>query len=110
MQIISGLRMWMRCFHLNSVFTTGLQRMRRTKESSSKSLAKTSRSSGTRSTSSSKATTKKRDIKEKLKMAAWHKASFMNEKHTGRYQAEKLKLEEKVAKSMATTKVFEELE
>ena len=84
--------------------------MRRTKESSSKSLAKPSRSSGTRLTSSSKSSTKERAIKEKLKMAEWQKASFMKEKHTGRYQAEKLKLEEKVAKSMAMAKVFEELE
>ena len=37
-------------------------------------------------------------------------ASFIEKKHTRRYQAEKLELEEKVAKSKAKVKVFEELE
>ena len=37
-------------------------------------------------------------------------ASFIEKKHTSRYQTEKLELEEKVAKSKAKVKVFEELE
>ena len=33
MLIISGLRMWMRwCFHLNTMFTTGLEKTRRIKD------------------------------------------------------------------------------
>ena len=38
------------------------------------------------------------------------KASFIEKKHTSRYQAEKLELEEKLAKSKANGNVFEELE
>ena len=37
-------------------------------------------------------------------------ASFIEKEHTSRYQAEKLELEEKVAKSKAKVEVFEELE
>ena len=37
-------------------------------------------------------------------------ASFIEKKHTSRYQAEKLELGEKVAKSKAKVKVFEEVE
>ena len=37
-------------------------------------------------------------------------ASFIENKHTSRYQAEKLAIEEKVAKSKAKVKVFKELE
>ena len=37
-------------------------------------------------------------------------ASFIEKKHTSRYQAEKLELEGKIAKSKAKVKVFEELE
>ena len=36
--------------------------------------------------------------------------SFIEKKHTSRYQAEKLELEEKVAESKAKVKVFEELQ
>ena len=53
------------------------------------------RSSGTRSTSSSKSSTKERVIKQKLKMAELIiEASFIEKKHTNRYQAEKWDLEE----------------
>ena len=38
------------------------------------------------------------------------KASFIKNKQTSRYLAEKLKFEEKVAKSKAKVKVFEKLE
>ena len=37
-------------------------------------------------------------------------ASFIENKHTSKYQGEKLELEGKVAKSKAKVKVFEELE
>ena len=84
------------------------------KRPSSKSSAKSrssGRSSGTRSTSSSKSSARERAIKEKLKMAELMvEASFIEKKHTSRYQTEKLELEEKVAKSKAKVKVFEELE
>ena len=84
------------------------------KRPSSKSSVKSrtsGRSSGTRSASSSKSSTKERAIKEKLKIAELMvEASFIEKKHTSRYQEEKLDLEEKVAKSKAKVKVFEELE
>ena len=52
-----------------------------------------------------------RAMKEKLKMAElMAEASFVEKKHTSRYQTEKLELEEKIAKSKAKVKVFEELE
>ena len=83
------------------------------KKTSSKSSAKSrsfGRSSGTRAASSSKSSTKERALK-KLKMAQlMAQASFIKKKHTSRYQAEKLGLEEKVAKFKAKIKVFEELE
>ena len=73
------------------------------KRPSSKSSAKSrtsGSSSGARSASSSKSSTKERAIKEKLKMAELMvEASFIEKKHTSRYQEEKLDLEEKVAKS-----------
>ena len=84
------------------------------KKASPKSSTKSrssDRSSGLRSTSSSKSSTKERAIKEKLKMAElMAEASFIEKKRTSRYQAEKLELKEKVAKSKAKVKVFEELE
>ena len=84
------------------------------KKPSSKSSAKSrssGRSSGTRLTSSSKSSTKERAIKEKLKMAElMAEALFIEKKHTSRHQAERLELEEKLAKSKAKVKVFEELE
>ena len=50
-------------------------------------------------------------VKEKPKMAQLMvEASFVEKKHTSRYQAEKLEIDEKVAKSKAKVKVFEELE
>ena len=99
------------CFHLNIVFTAGLERKgnkKRTCKSSAKSR-NSGRSSGTRSTSSSKSFTMERAMKEKLKMAElMAEASFVEKKHTSRYQTEKLELEEKIAKSKAKVKVFEE--
>ena len=85
------------------------------KKLSSKSSAKSrspGRSSGTRSSSSSsKSSLKERAIRKKLKMAElMAKTSFIEKKHTSRYQAEKLELEEKVAKSTAKVKVFVVLE
>ena len=84
------------------------------KKPSSKSSAKSKssgRSSGTRSTSSLKSSTKERAIKEKRKMAElMAETSFIEKKRTSRYQAEKLELEEKVGKSKAKVKVFQELE
>ena len=84
------------------------------KRPSSKSSAKSrssGRSSETRSTSPSKSSTKGRTIKEKLKMAEFMvEALFIEKKHKRRYQAEKLEFKEKVAKSKAKVKVFEELE
>ena len=83
------------------------------KRPSSKSSAKSrssGRSSGTRSTSSSKSSTRERAI-EKLKMAELMvETSFIEKKNRSRYQTEKLEFEEKVAKSSAEVKVFEELE
>ena len=81
---------------------------KRTCKSSAKSR-NSGRSSGTRSTSSSKSFTMERAMKEKLKMAElMAEASFVEKKHTSRYQTEKLELEEKIAKSKAKVKVFEE--
>ena len=84
------------------------------KKPSSKPTAK-SRSSGrslrTRPTSSLKSSTKERAIKQKLKMAElMAETSFIEKKYTSRCQAGKLELQEKVAKSKAKVKVFEELE
>ena len=84
------------------------------KRPSSKSSAKSrssGRSSGTRSTSSLKSFTRERAIKEKFKMAElMAETSFIEKKHTSRYQAEKLEPEKNVAKSKAKVKVLEELE
>ena len=92
------------------MFTAGLERKgnkKRTCKSSAKSR-NSGRSSGTRSTSS-KSFTMERAMKEKLKMAElMAEASFVEKKHTSRYQTEKLELEEKIAKSKAKVKVFEE--
>ena len=81
---------------------------------SSKTSAKSrnsGRSSGTRSTSSLKSFTRERAIKEKLKMAElMAETSFIEKKHTSRYQAEKLEPEKNVAKSKAKVKVLEERE
>ena len=81
---------------------------------SSKTSAKSrnsGRSSGTRSTSSLKSFTRERAIKEKLKMAElMAETSFIEKKHTSRYQAEKLEPEKNVAKSKAKVKVLEEWE
>ena len=58
----------------------------------------------------SKSFTKETAIKEKLKMAELiTEASFIEKKHTSRYQAEMLMLEERVAKSKSKVKVFEEV-
>ena len=82
------------------------------KMASSKTSAKSrnsGRSSGTRSTSSLKSFTRERAIKEKLKMAElMAETSFIEKKHTSRYQAEKLEPEKNVAKSKAKVKVLEE--
>ena len=111
--IISGLKMWMRLhFHLNTVFTTGLERTRRIKgrHLNLQQSQESGRSSGARPTSSLKSSTKER-AKGEAKNGCINRGNLIYWKeHTSRYQAEKLELEEKVAKSKATVKVFEELE
>ena len=98
------------CFHLNTVFTTGLERTRRIKDLHL-NLQQSQEALADHQEQGQSHPQRERVIKEKLKMAKLMvEVSFIEKKHISRYQAENLELEEKVAKSKSKVKVFEELE